>query len=432
MEGVTARDISDELRRLYPRVVAKTLALTRSLPDAEDAVQDAIERALESWPVSGRPDSPEAWLVTVAANGHRDRIRRRHREERYGDAVGRLAEMSPWVRIALGEQEIAQGWKDDLLGLVFACCHPTLEPGESAALALATVIGLSVDEIARAFVVPPRTMEQRLSRARRRLRERGDCEGARPDEAQDRLEAVLRVVHLLFNEGYWSADDEAPIRAELCRLAVGLARSLSSAFPAAPEVAGLLALLLLHDARRAARLSSSGAPIALPDQDRERWDRAAIAAATELLERALTVGPAGPFQIEAAISAVHCRARTAAETDWREIAALYALLESRRPTPAVRVNRAFAEARGDGPLAGLALLDGDGGVETREYPYVHLVRGALLEELGRIEDARVSLQLAAKHARNRHEAEQIDARIDRLDARGSTHSEAKRDRSPLR
>lgn len=432
MEGVKAREISDELRRLYPRVVAKTLALTRSLPDAEDAVQDSIERALESWPVSGRPDSPEAWLVTVAANGHRDRIRRRHREERYGDAVARLAEMSPWARIALGEQEIAQGWKDDLLGLVFACCHPTLEPGESAALALATVIGLSVDEIARAFVVPPRTMEQRLSRARRRLRERGDCEGARPGEAQDRLEAVLRVVHLLFNEGYWSTDDDAPIRAELCRLAMGLARSLLVAFPGTPEVAGLLALLLLHDARRPARLSASGAPLALPDQDRERWDRAAIAAATELLERALTVGPAGPFQIEAAISAVHCRARTAAETDWREIAALYALLESQRPTPAVRVNRAFAVARVDGPAAGLALLDGDGGAEIRQYPYVHLVRGALLEELGRIEDARVALRLAAKHARNRHEAEQIDARIDLLGVRGSTHSEAKRHRSPLR
>lgn len=414
MEGVNARDISGELRRLYPRVVSKTLALTRSLPDAEDAVQDAIERALESWPVSGRPDSPEAWLVTVAANGHRDRIRRRHREERHGDAVARLAEMSPWVRIALGEQEIAQGWKDDLLGLVFACCHPTLETGESAALALATVIGLSVDEIARAFVVPPRTMEQRLSRARRRLRERGDCEGARPQEAHDRLEAVLRVVHLLFNEGYWSADDEAPIRAELCRLALGLARSLLAAFPGAPEAAGLLALLLLHDARRGARLSASGVPIPLPDQDRERWDRAGIAAATELLERALTVGPAGPFQIEAAISAVHCRARTAAETDWREIAALYALLESRRPTPAVRVNRAFAVARVDGPLAGLALLDGEGGVESRQYPYVHLVRGALLEEVGRIEEARAALRLAAKHARNRHEAEQITARIDRL------------------
>lgn len=364
--------------------------------------------------------------MTVAANSHRDRIRRRHREERHGDAIASLARLSPWVRIALGDPEIAGGWKDDLLRLLFACCHPTLETGESAALALATVVGLSVDEIARAFVVSSRTMEQRLSRARRRLRDRGDGDGARPEEAEDRLDAVLRVVHLLFNEGYWSADDEAPIRADLCRLAVGLAHSLLAAFPSAPEVAGLLVLLLLHDARRPARLSASGVPIPLPEQDRDRWDRAGIDAATGLLVRALAVGPAGPFQIEAAISAVHCRARVAEDTDWREIAALYALLESRRPTAAVRVNRAFAVSRVDGPLAGLALLDGDGSAEIRQYPYVHLVRGALLEELGRIEEARASFFIAAKHARNVHEATQINARIDQLDVPRSKDSEAKR------
>ena len=418
LEGLTVVGVAEELRRLYPRIVAKTLALTRSLPDAEDAVQDAIERALSSWPEDGKPDSPEAWLVTVAANSHRDRIRRLQREERHGDAVASLAQMSPWVRIALGEPEIARGWKDDLLRLLFACCHPTLEPGESAALALATVFGLSVEEIARAFVVPPRTMEQRLTRARKRLRERGDFEGARPEEAQDRLDAVLRAVHLLFNEGYWSSDGEAPIRGDLCRLAVGLARSLLEAFPNDTEVAGLLALLLLHDARRSARLSESGDPIPLPDQDRKRWDHKGIGTATELLERALAVSKPGPFQIEAAISAVHCRARTAEETDWREIAALYALLESRRPTPAVRVNRAFAVSRVDGPLAGLALLDA-GTVETREYPYVHLVRGTLLEELGRAEQARASLSIAMANARNAHEAAQIKARIERIELKSS-------------
>ena len=276
MEAVEASGDAEEIRRVYPRVLAKTLALTRSLPDAEDAVHDAIERALESWPDGGRPDSAEAWLLTVAANCYRDRLRRVQRERRHEDAVATLAAMSPWVRIALGEPEIARGWKDELLGLLFACCHPALDAGESAALALSTVIGLSTDEIARAFVVAPRSMEQRLTRARQRLRERGDCEGAAPEDARERIEAVLRTLHLLFNEGYWSGDSEAPIRADLCRLAIGLGRSLMTTFPDVPEVGGLLALLLLHDARRGARLDEHGTPIPLPDQDRSRWDRAGI------------------------------------------------------------------------------------------------------------------------------------------------------------
>lgn len=413
LEGLMTSGVAADLRRVYPRVIAKTLALTRNLPDAEDAVQDAVERALQSWPVHGRPDSPEAWLVTVAANTHRDRIRRAVREERHADAVAGLAEMSPWVRIALGEPEVARGWKDDLLRLLFACCHPALESGESAGLALATIIGLSVDEIARAFLVPPRTMEQRLTRARKRLRERGDGDGTRPEEANDRLDAVLRVIHLLFNEGYWSGDDEAPIRGDLCRLAVGLARSLQEAYPSAAETSGLLALLLLHDARRGARLSERGEPIALPDQDRQRWDRTAIETATTLLERALAMGQPGPFQIEAAISAVHCRARTAGETDWQEISSLYALLESQRPSPAVRVNRAFAISRAFGPAAGLALLD-DAKGNASHYPYAHLVRGTLLEELGRVEEARVALSRALADARNAHEAGQIEHRLERL------------------
>ena len=408
---------AEEIRRLYPRVLAKTLAFTRSLPDAEDAVQDAVERALEDWPRTGSPDSPEAWLVTVAANCHRDKLRRRKREERSGDALASLAEMSPWARIALGELEIGRGWKDELLRLLFACSHPALEPGESAALALATVVGLSTDEIAAAFVVSPRTMEQRLTRARQRLRERGDVNGSSPDEAQDRVDAVLRTLHLLFNEGYWSTDDEAPIRGDLCRLAVGLGRSLLSAFPDSAEVAGLLALLLLHDARRDSRLDETGALVALPEQNRLRWDIVAIEAATELLDKALAMKKPGPFQIEAAISALHCRARSANETDWGEIASLYTLLEFFRPTPAVRVNRAFALSKAEGAAAGLALLERDDGVDVGSYPYLHLVRGALLEELDRIDEAQASLLLAVERARNLHEARQIGERIERLDAR---------------
>jgi RNA polymerase sigma-70 factor, ECF subfamily len=405
---------ADVLRRLYPRVLAKTLGLTGALSDAEDAVQDALERALRTWPSSGMPESPEAWLVTVAANAYRDKRRRGRREEPSEDAIERLAQMSPWARIALAEPEVARGWKDDLLRLLFACCHPALEEGESAALALATVVGLSVPEIASAFVIAPRSMEQRLTRARARLREKGDYEGTPPERGQERVGAVLRTIHLLFNEGYWSSQGDAPIRADLCRLAMGLARSLLEAYPHLPEVAGLLALLLLHDARRDARLDATGAPVPLPEQDRERWDRNGIQHATELLERALRAGSPGPCQTEAAIAAVHCRARTANETDWREIAALYALLEGFRPIPPVRVNRAFAVARADGPRAGLALLDASDGLDVETYPYVHLVRGMLLGEAGDLEAAVRSLEKAAEVARNPHEREQTRARIAEL------------------
>jgi len=416
MEAVSD-PIADALRASYPQVLAKTMAFTRSLPDAEDAVQEAVVRALEAWPERGRPESAEAWLITVARNAHRDRARRAAREELTGEPLEVLARMSPWVRVAIGEPEVVRPWKDDLLRLLFACCDPSLEPGESAALTLSTMIGLSTREVAAAFVVAPRTMEQRLARARQRLRARGGPDEVRPPEAMlDRVDAVLTTISLLFNEGYWSTQDENPIRVELCRLAIGLGNSLLDEFPSEPEVAGLLALMKLHDARRDGRFNPHGAPIPLPEQDRSRWDRAAIAAATALLDRALLAKRPGPFQIEAAISAVHCRAATAELTEWREIAALYALLETFRSTPAVRVNRAFAVSQADGPAAGLSLLDDGAGPDVSGYPYVHLVRGALLEDLGRHDEARHALRRAREAARNAAEREQIDRRLSALSA----------------
>jgi RNA polymerase sigma-70 factor (ECF subfamily) len=394
-------------------VLAKVLGLTRSLPDAEDAVHDAIERALRNWSSMGPPESPEAWLITVAQNAHRDRLRRAKRTESHGDAIDVLSHLSPWARIAVAEPEVLRPWKDDLLRLLFACCHPALEDGESAALALATVVGLSTDEVARAFVVAPRSMEQRLTRARQRLRDKGDVEGTTPERGKERLGAVLRTIHLLFNEGYWSGVDEAPIRADLCRLATGLARSLFETYPSEPEVAGLLSLVLLHDARRDARLDDHGNPVPLPEQDRMKWDRVAIREATRLLESFLGKRAAGPLLIEAAISATHCRAATADETDWVEIASLYALLEGVRPTPAVRVNRAFAVGRANGPEAGIALLSRRD-IDSTAYPYVHLVRGALLADAGRKAEAAADLQTAARGARNEHERRQIQERIARL------------------
>jgi RNA polymerase sigma-70 factor (ECF subfamily) len=362
------------------------------------------------------PDSVEAWLLTTAINAHRDKQRRQQLHERRRDAIEALAQLSPWVRIALGDPEVQRGWKDELLRLLFACCHPVLQPGESAALALSTVIGLSVSEVAAAFVVAPRSMEQRLTRARQRLRELGDYDGTRPELAHDRLDAVLTALHLLFNEGYWSSSSEAPLRADLCRLAIGLAHSLLEAFPSEPEAAGLLALLLLHDARRAARLDPDGKAVPLPEQDRTLWDHDTIRRATDLLEHALGAQRPGPFQTEAAISAVHCRASSAQATEWTEIAGLYALLETFGPTPAVRVNRAFAAGRAHGPAAGLALLD-DPALDVGAYPYADVVRGALLEEAGRFREAHACLLAAAQHTRNADEQAQLQARIQRVHAR---------------
>lgn len=325
--------------------------------------------------------------------------------------------MSPWMRVAVGEPEVVRGWKDDLLRLLFACCHPALECGESGALALSTIIGLSASEVAAAFVVAPRTMEQRLTRARQRLRERGDGEGAAPEASHDRLDAVLQTIALLFNEGYWSTAEDNRIRTELCRLAVGLGHSLLDVFPNEPEAAGLLALMKLHDARRSARFDPNGATLPLPEQDRTRWDHEAIASATRMLEAALAAARPGPFQIEAAISAVHCRASSAASTDWDEIAALYTVLETYRPTPAVRVNRAFAVGRSQGPGPGLALLETSGEPDVRGYPYVHIVLGALLEELGCHAEAREALLLAHQHARNAAERVHIESRLAALGKR---------------
>lgn len=414
---MTAAAHADAIRRAYPSVLGKLLAFTASLGDAEDAVHDAIERALASWPAAGLPDAPEAWLVTVARNAHRDRLRRVRRTDSHGDALDVLAQLSPWARLAVAEPEVLHGFKDDLLRLLFACCHPALEDGESAALALATVVGLSRDEIARAFVVEPRTLEQRLTRARTRLREHGDVAGTTAERGAGRLPAVLRAIHLLFTEGYWSGDDAAPIRADLCRLAIGLARSVVETYPREPEAAGLLALLLLHEARRDARLDAHGHPVPLPDQDRTRWDRDAIVGATALLDRALAAGAPGAFQTEAAIAAVHCRAGSADATEWDELAALYELLERFRPIPAVRVNRAFALGRARGAAAGLALLACTD-IDAAAYPYVHLVRGALLAECGDSQAAAHSLREAARRARNAHERAQIEGRLARLPAPG--------------
>jgi RNA polymerase sigma-70 factor (ECF subfamily) len=396
-------------------VLSRTLSLTGSLPEAEDAVQDAVLRAIPRWTENGLPESPEAWLLTVAKNAHRDRLRKRKWEAPHPDALETLSQMSPWVQSAIREPDVARGWKDELLRLVFTCCHPSLGTGQSAALCLSTVVGLSSSEICAAFLTEPRTMEQRLTRARSRLKESGDVEGGSPKECLERLPAVRQVIHLLFNEGYWSGRDDGPIRVELCRLAIGLAHSLDETFPEDAESSGLLALLLFHEARRPARLDDEGLPVTLEDQDRSRWDHETIERGKSILDAALVRGATGPFQIEAAIAATHCQAERASETDWTEIASLYELLEEQRPTPAVRVNRAFAVGRARGAQCGLALLDDAQGVNGGTYPYFQLVRGVLLSECGQTSEARLELEGAKMATRNEFERQQIEVRLSRLE-----------------
>jgi RNA polymerase sigma-70 factor (ECF subfamily) len=408
------RALASALRSAYPRALARVLAFTRNLVEAEDALHDAIEAAVASWRTDGMPDSPEAWLVAVARNRHRDRLRHaRHVADHAADALARLSEASPW------SADRAAGWDDELLGLVFTACDPLLEEGEAAALTLATVIGLSVGEIAAAFLVAPRSMEQRLTRARLRLRERrGELHLAPPGPTPERLDAALRVIHLIYTEGHWASGGEPAIRGELCQLALGLAGSLARLHPDEGEATGLLALLSLHEARRAARLDAEGRPVKLPDQDRSRWDAEAIRGACALLGRTLARGRPGPFQLEAAIAAVHCEAASAEATDWRQIAELYRLLEVARPSPVVRVNRAFAVARAEGPAAGLALLpDGDALPAGLRYPYAELVRGVFLSELGRVPEAIAALEAAARKTDNPHERQEIARRLATLTRR---------------
>lgn len=400
--------LSRLLRRAYAPVLGRVARATRDLVAAEDAVQQALLRAVETWPERGAPDVPEAWLVHVATNIHRDGLRARRRRDRREAALEALAARCPW-----SASTAIEGWRDDSIRLLFTCCDPRIGPEEQAALALATVAGLTTSEIARAFLVKPDAMERRLGRARSRLRGRSEgYEVPAPEEAPARLAAALATIHLVFAEGHWASGDDAPIRGDLTGLALRMARALHAILPRAPDVAGLLALLLLHAARAPARLDGEGNPIPLDRQDRSRWDSATIDEACGLLREALERGPAGPYAIEAAIAAVHCSARRAEDTDWPQIELLYAALERLRPDPVVRVNRAFAAGLAHGPAAGLALLD-----EVADhpalagYPYAHLVRGALLVEAGDAARGIEALERARDLSRSRFERAQIEERI---------------------
>jgi RNA polymerase sigma-70 factor (ECF subfamily) len=370
----------DESRRVH----ATLIRLLGDFDLAEEALHEAFRAALEQWPRDGVPDNPRAWLVSAGRFKAIDVIRRRARLtslDDHADEVEAIADQ----REVREPDEIA----DDRLRLVFTCCHPALAPEARVALTLREVCGLATEEIARAFLVPAPTLAQRIVRAKAKIRDaRIPYEVPARAELAERLEAVLRVVYLVFNEGYSATAGEALTRRDLSAEAIRLGRLLLELLPE-PEVMGLLGLMLLHESRRAARTTAGGDVVLLEDQDRAQWDRALIAEGTTLVERALASRAFGAYAIQGAIAAVHAEAPTAAATDWAQIVALYDVLLGFEPSPVVALNRAVAVAMRDGPAAGLALVDAllaTGALDG--YHLAHAARADLCRRLGRTAEAR--------------------------------------------
>jgi RNA polymerase sigma-70 factor (ECF subfamily) len=406
--AVVERTVRDHWGYLLAALVGQV----RDLELAEDVLQDAAVAALEHWPADGLPDNPRAWLVQTARRRAIDRFRREARFREKRDQLERWFEAHAREDEPGGDEAVI----DQRLSLMFTCCHPALDDPAQVALTLRTLGGLTTTEIAHAFLVPEATMAQRLVRAKRKIRLAGIPYGVpAPHLWHERLGSVLAVVYFIFNEGYSATSGAGPVRAELCDEAIRLGRMLQALAPDEPEAAGLLALMLLHDSRRGARTAGAGAMVTLEDQDRGLWDRESIDEGDRILRAALGRGRAGPYQVQAAISAVHATAPSYAATDWRQIAGLYAKLHALQPSPVVRLNEIVARSFADGAGAALAELDELGRVKLMErYQPFHAARADLLRRAGRIDEARAAYATALELTDNAAERGFLRRRLDSL------------------
>jgi RNA polymerase sigma-70 factor, ECF subfamily len=419
-------DLRERVEGLYRaesrRVLATLIRLLGDFDLAEEALQDAFAAAMEQWRRDGIPANPRAWLISTGRFKAIDRLRRRARFDTIlGELAARLDDQAPDP----AEQE-DQLLEDDRLRLIFTCCHPALPPDAQVAMTLREICGLTTEEIARAFLTGPPTVAQRIVRAKAKIRDaRIPYEVPSPAELPERLEPVLRIVYLIFTEGYAPAAGDAVVRADLADEAIRLGRMLVDLLPEPePEALGLLALLLLQNSRRAARATADGELVLLPDQDRSLWDGDQIAEAATLLRRASSSGRIGPYILQAAIAAAHTEASTAEATDWDRIVRLYDLLARADPSPVIELNRAVAVAMRDGPAAGLSLIDAilaRGQLDT--YPLAHAARADLLRRLGRTVHARASYQRALALSRHEPQRRFIKHRLRELARRpGDDHA----------
>ncbi|MBO4226563.1 RNA polymerase sigma factor [Bradyrhizobium neotropicale] len=405
--------INAALTSARPQAVGALLRYFRDLDRAEEAYQNACLRALKSWPQNGPPRDPAAWLIMVGRNVGIDDIRRSRKQEALPDDDQAISDLDD-AEDALAERLDGSHYRDDILRLLFICCHPDLPPTQQIALALRIVSGLSVKQIARAFLVSEAAMEQRITRAKARVAEaKVPFEAPGAAERSERLASVAAMIYLIFNEGYSASGDTAEIRSPLCEEAIRLARLLLRLFQSEPEIMGLTALLLLQHARAAARFDADGAVILLEDQDRRLWNQTLIAEGLALIDKAMRHRRSGPYQVQAAISALHARAEKPEDTDWIQIDLLYGALEVMQPSPVVTLNRAVAVSKVRGPEAALEMIDP---LAQRLQNYFHFygVRGAFLMQLGRNEEARVAFDRAIALANTTAEAAHIRMHLDRL------------------
>ena len=400
------------LRAARPRAMGALLRYFRDLDVAEEAFQEACLGALKNWPQNGPPRDPAGWLIFVGRNAALDGVRRQRKEQPLpsDDALSDLDD----TEAAMAERLDGSQYRDDVLRLLFICCHPDLPATQQIALALRIVCGLSVKQIARAFVVGEAAMEQRITRAKGRVA-RADVPFETPgaDERAQRLATVAAMVYLIFNEGYSATGGEAHIRAALCEEAIRLGRLMLKLFQDEPEIMGLLALMLLQHARTAARLDADGAIILLDDQDRGLWDRPLIAEGLALIDKAIRHKIPGSYQVQAAIAALHARAARPADTDWAQIDRLYETLEVLQPSPVVTLNRAVAVSKVQGAAAALAMVE-PLAAALGSYFHFHGLKGALLLQLGRGSEARHAFEKAIALANTAAEAAHIRQHLDRL------------------